>query len=692
MPTEIPRVLFLGPDYPESGTLLEELRGEGIPPVELHWERQDEEGLDRLGEEAFDLVVAAPARAEALPELLANLAAVAPDLPVVAGLRSPEADLGEAALAAGARDVVILDRFEPGTLLRCLDRTLKSARYDQLEERYQARELGARDVLWDWDVRSDRVRFSARWAALAGLSPEEMGSTAEDWFALVHPSDVGGLRAAVAEHLAGETEACEHEYRLRHADGSYRWVSCHGVAQRGPDGVRLLAGSHTDVHDFKLGAGRMLTDLFRDPLTGLPSRALFLERLGRAIGRMRLDPRDLFAVIVLDLDRFQIVNDGLGHGAGDRLLTEVTARLSSCLREGDTLSRLGSDKFAILLETLARPAEALRTAERILEALEPPILIEGEEIFATAGVGLALGHKDYERAEDVMGDAYSAMHRAKQEGGARYEIFDPQTQARSVERLRLEADLRRAVERDELCLHYQPIVEMASGHLTGFEALVRWLSPERGLVSPGRFVPVAEETGLIARIGSWVLEEACATSRRWNERYANGTPISVSVNLSGRQFAEPDLAGDIESTIERHGLDPRALKLEITESVLMENSASNASQLQKLRNLGLDLMIDDFGTGYSSLSSLHRFPIKTLKIDRTFVSRMEFEPENSEIVKTILTLGHNLDMDVVAEGVETPVQLEQLRDLGCQMGQGFLFSNAVDAESAEAWLQTVPSW
>jgi EAL domain-containing protein (putative c-di-GMP-specific phosphodiesterase class I) len=329
-------------------------------------------------------------------------------------------------------------------------------------------------------------------------------------------------------------------------------------------------------------------------------------------------------------------------------------------------------------------------AEKVHCALGPPILIDGEEVFPSAGIGVALGSPGYKAPEDVMSDAYSAMHRAKAGGGARFEVFDPEEQARSVARLRLEADLRRAVVRRELCLHYQPIVEMASGRIAGFEALVRWLHPERGLVSPGTFVPVAEETGLISQIGAWVLDEACGTSRLWNERYGNGRPISVSVNLSGRQFADPDLAGRVEDTIGRHELDPRGLKLEITESVLMENSARNAGQLQRLRELGLELMIDDFGTGYSSLSSLHRFPIATLKIDRTFVNRMEFEEENSEIVRTILTLGRNLGMTVVAEGVETQAQHELLKELGCDMGQGFLFSNAVDAESAEAWLESLP--
>ncbi|MEM7307058.1 MAG: GGDEF and EAL domain-containing protein [Planctomycetota bacterium] len=692
MAPETLRVLFVGPDFPRSGGLVEVLSGSEDPPVELHWEERFDQALERVVEEPFDLALVAPEDAADLPACIADLLALRPLLPLIACTRAAHPQARAEALAAGAGDHLALDGASADVVLRSLRMTLASAGRDELQSRYDALVVGARDVLWHWDVRTDQVRFSPRWAELLGLDPAEVGRTAEEWFVLVHPNDLDGLRAAIAEHLSGQSDICEVEYRIRHADGSYRWVACRAVAQEREGGAVVLAGSHADVHDFKSGAGRMLTDLFRDPLTGLPSRALFLERLGRSMTRMRLDPREQYAVLVLDLDRFQTVNDGLGHEAGDRLLTEVTSRLSGCVREGDTLTRLGSDKFAVLLDGLRRPGQALRVAESVLGALAPPIVLEGEEIFPSAGVGVAIGVQAYEKAEDVMSDAYSAMHRAKQDGGASYQIFDPEMQARSVARLRLEADLRHAVDRGELCLHYQPIVEMESGRIAGFEALLRWLNPERGLVSPGDFVPVAEETGLITPIGSWVLDEACRTSRRWNERYANGTPISVSVNLSGRQFAEPDLASEIEAAIAKHELDPRALKLEITESVLMENSASNASQIKKLRDLGLELMIDDFGTGYSSLSSLHRFPIGTLKIDRTFVSRMEFEEENSEIVRTIMTLGKNLDMSVVAEGVETQAQLDQLRDLGCEMGQGFLFSNAVDAESAEAWLETVPRW
>jgi diguanylate cyclase (GGDEF)-like protein/PAS domain S-box-containing protein len=684
------RALFLGADTPVSTRLAALLAQAPELEAQIHWEETLDAALERLIEESFDVLLLGSELALSAPDLVERVSLAGTRTAVLVCTAAAEREHGRAALLAGAADHLVVDGIDEEVLVRAVRLAALRVGAAELRARHEALLDGARDALWEWDVRSDRVRFTPRWGEMLGLAPGAEGERAADWFARVHPNDLSGLRQALDQHLDGRNAACEVEYRIQHADGSYRWVACRGVARRDASGAALVAGSHTDVHERKTHGAAIPSELLRDPLTGLPSRALFLERLGRSVARIKLDPRELFAVLVLDLDRFQKVNAGLGHAAGDRLLTEVTGRLSAVLREGDTLTRLGSDKFAVLVETLRRPAEALRQAEKIQAALGPRIVLDGEEIFPSASVGVALGGPGYKTPEDVMSDAYSAMHRAKEMGGARFELFDPEEQARSVARLRLESDLRRAIERQELCLHYQPIVEMATGRIAGFEALVRWIHPERGLVSPGKFVPVAEEIGLISQIGGWVLDEACRTSRRWNQRYANGRAIAVSVNLSGRQFGDPDLAGRVEATIKSHGLDPRGLKLEITESVLMEHTARNAGQLQRLRDLGLELMIDDFGTGYSSLSSLHRFPIATLKIDRTFVNRMEFEEENSEIVRTIMTLGRNLDMTVVAEGVETQAQLELLRELGCDMGQGFLFSNAVDAESAEAWLQSLP--
>jgi diguanylate cyclase (GGDEF)-like protein len=680
----------LGADTPEAAGLLRQLDEAEAFALELHWESECGCALERLAEEPFDVVFVGADLAPGAAEIVARVRLVRARVAILVCTSAAEREHGRAALKVGAEEHLVLEGLGPGLLARAVELAVLRAGAAELRSRHEAVLAGARDALWEWDVRTSRMRFTPRWYAMLGLVASGEDEAAADWFARVHPNDVAGLRAALNALLEGQSAACEVEYRTQQGDGTYRWIGCRAVARRDGAGLVLVAGSQTDLQGERETAAGAAVELLRDPLTGLPSQGLFLERLGRALTRIKLDPRELFGVLVLDLDRFQKINAGLGHAAGDRLLTEVTLRLAAILREGDTLTRLGGDKFAFLVETLRRPAEALRVAERVLAALEPAIVLEGEEVFPSASIGVALGSPGHKAPEDVMSDAYTAMHRAKAGGGARFEVFDPEEQVRSVARLRLEADLRRAIERGELCLHYQPIVEMASGRIVSFEALVRWMHPERGLVSPGQFVPLAEETGLISQIGSWVLEEACRTSRRWNQRFANGRAIAVSVNLSGRQFADPDLAGQVEEVIVRHGLDPRGLKLEITESVLMENSARNAGQLQRLRDLGLELMIDDFGTGYSSLSSLHRFPIATLKIDRTFVNRMEFEEENSEIVRTIMTLGRNLDMSVVAEGVETQAQLELLRTLGCDMGQGFLFSNAVDSEAAEAWLASLP--
>lgn len=690
MERETIRVLFLGADSPAAARLAASLAQAESFALQMHWVEALEEGLECLGEEAFDVAVVGSEHSDLCREFVVKALGVRPSLAVLVCTTEADRELGQAALEAGAADHLVLGDEEQACIVRAVQLGVSAVAHAELRERQEAIEAGARDALWEWDLRSDSVRFTARFAEMLGLESTGSLDTPDAWFRRVHPNDIAGLRSAITDTLGGQRAVCEVEYRARHADGTYRWVACRGSVRRDAAGPTIMAGSHSDVHEFKSGAGRRLSELFRDPLTGLPSRALFVERVGRALARMRIDSREIYAVVVLDLDRFHKINEALGHAAGDQLLTEVTSRLATCVHEGDTLSRLGSDKFGILLEAPRRSRDVLQVIEKVIRSLEPAIAVEGEEVFPSAGIGLALGAARYEKAEDVMSDAFSAMHRAKERGGGEFEIFDPEQQARTMDLLRLESDLGRAIERSEFCLHYQPIVEMTSERIAGFEALIRWNHPERGLVAPGAFVPLAEETGLISEIGGWVLEEACKTSRRWNERFANGTPLGVSINLSGRQFSDPDLARKIEDAINRHELDPRALKLEITESVLMENSAQNAEQLHRLRALGLELMIDDFGTGYSSLSSLHRFPIETLKIDRTFVNRMEFEEENSEIVKTIMTLGQNLDMTVVAEGVETQAQLEALRELGCDMGQGFLFSNAVDLESAEAWLESLP--
>jgi diguanylate cyclase (GGDEF)-like protein len=423
---------------------------------------------------------------------------------------------------------------------------------------------------------------------------------------------------------------------------------------------------------------------FHDALTGLPNRALLLDHLKRAIERTRRRPEHLFAVLFIDLDRFKNINDSLGHGTGDHLLVALARRLEGCLRPTDTVARLGGDEFAILLDELEDARAAIAVAERIQGELAQPFNLDGHEVYTSASIGITLSETGYDRPEHVLRDADTAMYRAKEKGKARHELFDQVMHARAVALLKLENDLRRAVERGEFHVYYQPIYALDTRRITGFEALVRWLHPERGLVPPDEFIPLAEETGLITEIGRWVLAEACRQLHRWQTLAPR--PLTMSVNLSSRQFSQPHLIDQIEQTLAETGIAPRCLQLEITESVVMENAEAAATMLRQLRALGVQLSIDDFGTGYSSLSYLHRFPLSVLKIDRSFVSRMGAGDENAEIVRTVITLANNLDMLVVAEGVQTEAQFTQLRELNCNYGQGYLFSPPVDAECAAALL------
>ncbi|HKE55380.1 MAG TPA: EAL domain-containing protein [Pyrinomonadaceae bacterium] len=421
---------------------------------------------------------------------------------------------------------------------------------------------------------------------------------------------------------------------------------------------------------------------FHDSLTGLPNRAMFTELLKAEIESSKRRPDHLFAVLFLDLDRFKNINDSLGHTHGDLLLVAFAERLEKTLRPVDTLSRFGGDEFAILLSGIADTTDAIRVAERIHEELTQPFVLDRNSAFASASIGIALSSSGYDRSEDILRDADTAMYRAKENGKARYEMFDSGMHARAVSRLQLESDLRKAVENMEFAIHYQPIIALETGRLAGFEALVRWNHPRRGLVSPNDFIPVAEETGLIVPIGQWVLEEACKRIREWQVHSPGHRSLSLSVNLSGRQVSQPDLVEQIKGALTRSKLNPHCLKLEITESVVMENAEAATIMFRQLRALGVQLSIDDFGTGYSSLSYLHRFPLNYLKIDRSFVGRMSTVDDNSEIVRTIATLARNLGMQVIAEGIETEEQHQQLKALGCEYGQGYLFSRPVDIEGA----------
>jgi diguanylate cyclase (GGDEF)-like protein/PAS domain S-box-containing protein len=545
-----------------------------------------------------------------------------------------------------------------------------------LEQRFSLAIQGTNDGVWDWDLQTNRVFYSPRWKAMLGYAETEIGDTADEWLRLAHVEDRPRLQARLDAHRSGSTPQFEDEHRLLHRDGTYRWVLSRGFASRDPTGrAYRMTGAQTDVTDRR----------FYDPLTGLPNRALFAERLERAVSRSRHPDAALFAVLFLDLDRFKVVNDSLGHLSGDRLLEGFAGRIEDCVRPGDMVARFGGDEFAILLTDISAGNDAAHIAERIHKALEPPFNLGGHEVYTSASIGIALSSTGYEHAPDVLRDADTAMYRAKAKGRARFEVFDTAMRERVTAFMRTENDLRRAIERGELRLHYQPIVALADRQILAFEALVRWQHPERGLLSPEHFVEVAEETGLIVPIGEWVLHRACRDARSWPVG-RNGQKPSVCVNLSACQVSDADVVTRVCGALQESGIPPEQLVLEMTESAIMETGGSALARLATLKALGLRLHLDDFGTGYSSLSYLHRFPIEALKIDRSFIAALARSEDALAIVRSILSLCQNLRLTAIAEGVESAEQAQLLAGLGCGQAQGFHFSPAVELERAVALL------
>jgi diguanylate cyclase (GGDEF)-like protein len=436
----------------------------------------------------------------------------------------------------------------------------------------------------------------------------------------------------------------------------------------------------------------LLHDVTHDALTGLLNRSRFLDRLQRVFERARRHGSPPFAVLFVDVDRFKLVNDSLGHLAGDQLLVGISRRLEESLRPADSVARLGGDEYAVILDGVGDPREATVVAERIQKALRIPFDLGGQEVYATASIGIAHYGAAYRSSDELLRDADTAMYRAKALGRDRYAVFDRGMHEKVVAALQLENDLRRAIDACEFAVHYQPIVDLTHGRIAGFEALVRWNHPRRGLVLPAEFVHVAEETGLIIAIDRWVAAEACRQLRAWQVQFKRKPPLTMSVNVSGSQFAQPDLPMQIDRALRESGLWGSVLKLEITESVIMEKARYTNAMLEHLRGLAIKLSIDDFGTGYSSLSYLRRFEIDTLKIDSTFVAKMTDDEESSETVRAIVTLAHNLRKEIVAEGVETASQLARLRELRCGFAQGYYFSRPLDPQAAGRLIAADPRW
>lgn len=545
------------------------------------------------------------------------------------------------------------------------------------------------DIVYVLDLNGNLLRWNKRLETTTGLSPEELrGRSALAFFPAAEKVTIARAIKEVFEKGLAEVEG--HLIGKGEVLLPYQW---NGVTLKDEAGnVIGMTGIGRDITSRKQAESQLLHNTLHDVLTGLPNRALFMDRLERALKQTKRQEDYLFAVLFLDLDRFKVINDSLGHTFGDQLLIAIAGRLASAMRPSDTAARLGGDEFTILLEGIKDINDAIKVADRIQAQLRLPFIVGEQEVFTTTSIGIALSATGYDRPSDILRDADIAMYRAKGLGKARYEIFNTDMHIQAVARLQLENELRRAIEHQEFQIYYQPIVSLKSGKIIGFEALVRWQHPQRGLLCPAEFISVAEEAGLISPIDQWVLREACCQIQQWLEQNPGNPSLSISVNLCNKQFNQPNLIDQINQILHQTGLDAPLLRLEITENVLIEDGESATATLEQLKALGIQLAIDDFGTGYSSLARLHHFPINVLKLDRSFVSSMGSEEGNSEFIGTIVTLAHYLSMDVIAEGVETLEQLQKLRALNCEYGQGYFFSRPLDSEAAEALIVANPQW
>lgn len=545
------------------------------------------------------------------------------------------------------------------------------------EERYNLAARGANDGLWDWNLTKNEVYYSPRWKAMLGFKEEEIGNSPDEWLKRIHHDDRKQVQENIVAHIKGGTPHFENEYRIKHANGSDMWVLCRGLAVRDSGGnAYRMAGSQTDITTRKLAEDRLAYDSLHDVLTKLPNRALFMDRLAHRLENSKRHPEQLFAILFVDLDRFKVVNDSLGHAVGDQLIIATSQRLQQCVRPGDTVSRLGGDEFAILLNEVSDTADATRVADRILARLVSTSMLDSVKRSTTASIGIALFDASSTTPDDYLRNADTAMYRAKALGGNRHQIFDSTMHATAVALLEMEGELRHAVEHQEWLVEYQPIVSLADNKILGVEALVRWMHPKRGLIPPLKFINVAEESGLILPIGEYVLRAACTQAVKWRK---SGYPdLWVSVNISGRQFQDQKLVKTIKQILAETGLAPDGLLLEITESVAMKDFNYSVKILKELNALGLHVALDDFGNGYSSLGYLKSFPLKVLKIDKSFIQDIAVNKNSDAITTAIIAIGRTLNLEVVAEGVETVNQLEFLKARNCDRIQGFLHSHPMN--------------
>lgn len=548
------------------------------------------------------------------------------------------------------------------------------------------------DVVWSTNATfTQTIYLNSAAQIIYGYPLEEFYNNPNIWLKIIHPDDQELIQ--YHRQVLLETGSTEYHYRIMRPDSRIRWIYTRiRVFYNEAGEVLRVDGIDSDITEKKEAEEQLQYNATHDPLTHLPNRILFMDRLEHAIERRKRRSDFSFAVLFLDLDEFKVINDSLGHAIGDQLLQNIALRLQKSLRSDDTLARLGGDEFTILLEDIDDIKDAIKIAKRIHQDLTKPFNLEGQDIFINTSIGIALSMPTYATAAEILRDADTAMYRAKANGKACYAIFDKKMHDCAVTRLQLETDLRRAIKHQEFQLYYQPIISLKTGKLTGLEALIRWQHPHRKLIAPGHFIPIAEETGLIIPMGEWILEKACQQLKTWQTQFADYFDLKVSVNLSSKQLRYANLIDTLDKILTKTKLNSQSLKVEITETLLMENVQAAREILLKIRQRNIEICLDDFGTGYSSLSYLHRFPVNTLKIDRSFITRMEPNNENVEIVRAIVSLAHILGMEIVAEGIETEQQLVQLKNLGCEQGQGYFFAKPLPQKDVEMLLKTPQTW
>jgi diguanylate cyclase (GGDEF)-like protein/PAS domain S-box-containing protein len=685
------RILLVDDDEDDYVVTRELLADSRRTAFHLEWISGFDEAIDAIVNDAHDVYLIDYRLGEHNGlELLAHAAASGCVKPLILLTGQADGDVDLAAMRAGAADYLEKGQLDAPLLERSIryamrqTHTLQALR--ESEERYALSARGANDGLWVWDLRKQEVYYSPRWKSMLGYDETEIGQTPDDWFSHVHEDDIDILRRSIEHHLLGHTPHFENEHRMRTKSGEVRWMLSRGLAVRDAvDSAIRIAGSQTDITERKRAEERLTHDAFHDALTQLPNRALFMDRLQRAIDAQRRHPGSVYAVLFLDLDRFKVVNDSLGHMIGDELLVAVADRLRAILRSTDTVARLGGDEFAILVEDIHDLGGAVRTARRIQDDLLVPFAIGSHEIFTTVSTGIAVSTTGYERPEDVLRDADIAMYRAKAQGKARHEVFDAAMHARAVELLQFETDLRRAIDRGELRVFYQAIVSLSTGEICGVEALLRWQHGSR-LIGADQIITLAEETGLILPIGDWVLREALRQLRAWDEGGIGNGALEMHVNLSARQLLQPDVVDRVRAALDESGIAARRLHLEVTESVLIESADAAAALLRDLRAIEVGLSLDDFGTGYSSLSSLRQFPFDLLKIDRSFLHDADAQ-RGDDIVWTIASLARLLGIQVTVEGIETAEQSTRMRGLAVDYAQGFYFARPLPPEEAGTLLK-----